>query len=70
MGSSDGLAGTGYSEIDLEELLGEEDASAFDQSGELTPGFEVIVTCDDESQQRELLDRLQREGFTCRSLAS
>lgn len=70
VGSSDGLAGTGYSEIDLEGLLGEEDASAFDQSGELTPGFEVIVTCDDESQQRELLDRLQREGFTCRALAS
>ncbi len=24
----------------------------------------------DESQQRELLERLQREGFACRALAS
>lgn len=69
-GSEDGLAGTGYSEFDLEQLLGEEDASAVDQSGELLPGFEVIVTCEDESQQRELLERLQREGFACRALAS
>jgi hypothetical protein len=30
--------------------------------------FEVLVTCEDESHQREVYDRLNAEGLTCRVL--
>ena len=30
--------------------------------------FEVVVECQDESEQRELFDRLTREGLSCRVL--
>lgn len=70
-GSEDGLEGTGYDDDDLEELLRDpSEDEAPDQIDELVPGFEVIVTCRDESQQRDLLDRLQEEGYACRALAS
>lgn len=32
--------------------------------------FEVLVTCEDEAQQAQLLERLLQEGFKCRSLIS
>jgi hypothetical protein len=68
-GSEDGLLGTGYAEEDLETLLDEACAPlGEDQRDELCPGFEIVVRCEDESQQRDLLDRLQQEGFACRAL--
>jgi ParB-like chromosome segregation protein Spo0J len=69
-GSDLGLDGTGYRDADLEQLLLETVDTADDQSDELVEGFEVIVTCQDESQQRQLLTRLQEEGYACRALAS
>lgn len=44
--------------------------SGADQSGDLTERFGVIVVCVSEAQQMELLERLNAEGFTCRSLIS
>lgn len=32
--------------------------------------YEILVQCDDESQQADLLDRLMAEGFKCRALIS
>lgn len=35
---------------------------------ELAARYEIIITCDDEPQQVELLQRLSEEGLTCRAL--
>jgi hypothetical protein len=45
-----------------------EDELAEDQSDELTDAFAVLITCQNESQQAELLERFGREGLTCRAL--
>lgn len=34
----------------------------------LVESFQVVVTCIDESQQRELYERLSDQGFICRLL--
>jgi hypothetical protein len=41
-----------------------------DQSNELKESFCVLVTCDDEQSQLELLEKLSEEGYKCRSLIS
>lgn len=41
-----------------------------DQSSDLAPIFEVVISCADEAQQRVLLDRLTGEGLKCRALVS
>lgn len=47
-----------------------EQAGADDQSGDLAASFVVVVECDGEGQQTELLERLTAEGYRCRSLIS
>ena len=32
------------------------------------PHFEIVVTCDDEAQQRELLEQFNADGLKCRAL--
>jgi len=73
--TDDGLTGTGYSDDDLNDLLddlgrGEMDVGAEDQSDMLEDEFQVLVECEDEWQQQELLDRLEQEGYECRALVS
>jgi hypothetical protein len=47
------------------------EGGSFDQSGLLTETkFEIVISCDDEQQQYELLNRLTDEGLLCRSLIS
>jgi ParB-like chromosome segregation protein Spo0J len=69
-----GLVGTGYYDGDLESLLAQlakatlPPDGADDESGQLDPHFSVMIECDDEQQQTELLERLLGEGLTCRAL--
>jgi ParB-like chromosome segregation protein Spo0J len=35
-------------------------------SVDLADGYQVIVDCDDEEEQREVYERLKSEGYTCR----
>lgn len=37
-----------------------------DESASLEAKFEVVVECRDEAQQKEVFDRLNSEGYTCR----
>lgn len=74
----DGLEGSGYTDDDLDALLEKlaADADPGDQMPD--PGDEdpehgsatygVIVTCGNEDEQAELLERLQGEGLTVRAL--
>lgn len=43
---------------------------AEDQTGMLRDQWEIVVKCNSESQQTELLDRLLEEGYECRALLS
>ena len=42
--------------------------AAEDQSSELSDSFRILVHCEDETQQAELLERLISEGFQCRAM--
>jgi len=61
---------------DLLEKLGKDNplpaladgAGAPDQSGTLSPKFQVLVECSTEKEQADLLAKLTKEGRTCRSL--
>ena len=50
----------------------EETASAgsHDQSGDVKERYEILITCENEVDQADLLFRLTEEGVTCRSLIS
>jgi hypothetical protein len=39
-----------------------------DQSGDVTSSFSIIITCESEDQQVELLEQLEQEGLNCRAL--
>jgi ParB-like chromosome segregation protein Spo0J len=45
-----------------------DDEPAEDESDQLRDEFSVLITCEDETQQAELLERFSREGLNCRAL--
>lgn len=47
-----------------------EQKPAEDQSGQLKEQFQILVICQSEQQQAELLERFTEEGLVCRSLLS
>lgn len=63
------LALTGFSEADLRTISAppnEPDTSSRMAGLE----YRIIVDCEDEAEQTELLDRFEREGLKCRALIS
>lgn len=73
--STGSLAGTGYEPVDLDKLLGEvaaEESSPIgaDQSDELRDRFQILIDCATEAEQRDLLERLGAEGYSCRALVA
>jgi ParB-like chromosome segregation protein Spo0J len=59
--------GTGYEEDELQRLL--DKATEPSPDPVLIPdSFEIIVSVENEAQQREMLERLTGEGFRCRAL--
>jgi ParB-like chromosome segregation protein Spo0J len=59
-----------FNEAELEKLIGAPDDPGADETGQLRDRFEVLVVCTSEQQQGEVLARLTKEGYTCRSLIS
>lgn len=56
---------------ELEKIVPTKDNQpAPDQTGQLQDRYQVLVTCADESGQANLLERLTKEGYKCRSLIS
>lgn len=41
---------------------------ADDQSGLLQQRFQILIDCDDENMQKEILEKLSAEGIECRAL--
>lgn len=68
------LTGTGYDPQDLDKLLkslGDAQHEAVgDQTDQLVAQYQVLVECESEEQQTQLLSRLTEEGFQCRALLS
>ena len=60
---------TGFDDERIEQLLGES-AGEFPDPPEvdIPESFEVAIQCDSESHQKQLYDRLTREGLKCRLL--
>ena len=62
---------TGFSQYDLAELLhpgapGDEYTRDAQEDIEIGQSFQVAAECETEQAQRELYERLTREGYTCR----
>lgn len=66
----DVLPATGFTDEDLAALLrdvsGDDDKSAEPQLGDGV--YQVVVECDSEQSQSELIERLEEEGYKCRAL--
>lgn len=75
------LTGTGFSDEDLQELL-EDLGSGFlqdsgdggekesDTASQARSEFKIVIDCDGENHQAELLDRFKAEGFDCHALTN
>lgn len=48
----------------------EPDEPAGDESGQLAESYQILIECDGEQQQAQLLERFAVEGIKCRSLIS
>lgn len=66
LGGLDSLDATGYTDSDLAKLL-EQPADA-DDDDEEDPVWGVIITCRDEAQQLDLLQKLDAEGLDVRAM--
>ncbi len=62
------LEGTGYTDDDLAKMLGSNIVEGDAPTEESPHVYGVVIECDSETQQVELLDRLGEEGFTVRAL--
>lgn len=62
----------GFSDADLKKMLGSGEGEAGQDTTPQLAGLEyrVVVECDDEAQQSELLERFEGEGLKCRPLIS
>jgi hypothetical protein len=67
LGGLDDLEATGYTDADLAKLLAD-DAGDADDEGEEDPVWGVIITCRDETQQLDLLQKLDAEGLDVRAM--
>jgi ParB-like chromosome segregation protein Spo0J len=72
--TTDTLVGTGYEPEDLDDLLKRVEGSLpepGDAPVEDVPAiYNVVVECEDEHQQGELLAKLSKEGYRCKALIS
>jgi hypothetical protein len=62
------LLGTGFTADDMTRLLHESHPDTSPQMGALE--YRVIVECNDEQHQRDVLAKLESEGMRCRALIS
>jgi ParB-like chromosome segregation protein Spo0J len=63
------LALTGFSVGELKSWFGDDENENLDsEEMDLNVGYEIIVECDSEYDQRKLLEKLTEEGFKCKSM--
>lgn len=65
------MMATGYDDEALARLMhGLDDATGRLRERVLREQWQVLIECNDEQQQRALLERLTQEGYRCRALTS
>jgi hypothetical protein len=66
------LTGTGWDGDDIAVLRKKlaENSGAPDQTGVLHTSFQILITCENETQQIDLVERFQQEGLTIRVLTT
>jgi ParB/RepB/Spo0J family partition protein len=64
------LSGFNNEEIDklLNDLALRDGIEAEDQTDLLSSEYQVVITCKNEEEQLQILDKLQEEGYNCRPL--
>lgn len=67
------LTGLGWSEGEIDDLLQKAEGElelppAPDESDKAKTGFAVLIECDDEEHQREVIELVQMRGWKCRAL--
>jgi hypothetical protein len=60
------LVGTGYTDAELAKMMGGAPVDTGPQLGALT--YQVIVECEGEDHQRQMIERLEGEGLSVRAL--
>jgi hypothetical protein len=68
-----GLDGTGYGAADLDALIDGLAGATSDLNADeqyINETFSILIECNDENQQTNILDRLTEEGLKCRALIS
>ena len=60
------LTQLGFSDSDLDELSGKQDANESKNDVEIVSALEVIAECESEDQQKLAYDLLTEKGFKCR----
>jgi len=69
---ADALLGTGYTERDMEQIAALLDHMADEQldaaEALFAPAFSIIIECETEHEQRDLLTRFATEGITARAI--
>ena len=65
------FAGTGYTDADLDKLIAKVGDGVLEAGSELEGlEYRVVIECESEAHQAELLGRLEGEGLKCRPLIS
>lgn len=64
----DDVAGDSEELVAFLAKLAPKDNTPADQSDDLPDGYQVVVTCKSETEQTELMEKLEKEGFECRAL--
>lgn len=62
------LALTGFSVGELKSWFSDDEENANAENMDLNVGYEIIVECDSEYDQRKLLEKLTDEGYKCKSM--
>lgn len=70
IGAEDLLATLQEIAQNVAETLDEATADADEKEVAIPETFQVVASCDDETSQRELYERLTTEGFTCKLLTT
>ena len=61
------LSAAGFSEAELDEMLSQNEPDEESQVN-LPSAWEIVVTCNSESDQQTVFEMLQKEGYKCRVL--
>jgi ParB-like chromosome segregation protein Spo0J len=64
------LSIAGFGDAELKRLLGDDAGGAGNGGGELQPQYQILIECESEAKQIEILEKLNGDGIACRALVA